>query len=573
MRFFLCRIAYMDRIYKENNMQKIWFPAAAAAVTLFLFLQTGCKTAQDYADERAEKASTHFQAAKFRELQQGQALTLQECIRIALKNNLQIRVSELELQVQKELETAEALGMLPRFDINNRFTARSNTPASGSQKIVATGKSYGASYSEDKVVNYLNVDLLFSVLDFGLSFYNTRQQADRVLLSKQRKERMAQNLALDVVKAYFKVAAAQRAIKMTDSLLEQCRSRYEQIYNLSKQRKITPGRAFDESRRFIAMEKRLTDYQRSYENSCVELRTLMGYYPSAGIVVDESALDRLQKFDLPDIGTMEQIAILQRPELYEADIQKHINILECRKTILMMFPNVQLYADWSNSSNKYLYNSSWFELGLRAAYNLLKLPQHVAKYRGYAAQVEADEMRSYAQAVAVMAQVRIAHSNFENARNRYQLDRKVYNSYDDYLQAALKNRAVGGTLSQLDVDHIRLVATQTNIDCLISLGEYYVAYYRLLNVMGLKHLDSRTAEELKEELQLASERAGAQIQAEQKAFNEQLSRIRESNAAYQAAVQKRTAEEADAKLRADIQSQIDKRIQAQRKNSTSGKTK
>ena len=99
-------------------MQKIWFPAAAAAVTLFLFLQTGCKTAQDYADERAEKASTHFQAAKFRELQQGQALTLQECIRIALKNNLQIRVSELELQVQKELETAEALGMLPRFDIN-----------------------------------------------------------------------------------------------------------------------------------------------------------------------------------------------------------------------------------------------------------------------------------------------------------------------------------------------------------------------------------------------------------------------------------------------------------------------
>ena len=565
--------SYKDRIYKEKNMQKIWFPAAVAAVTLFVLLQAGCKTAQDYADERAEKASTHFQAAKFRELQQGKALTLSECIKIALKNNLQVRISELELQVQKELETAEALGMLPRFDINNRFTARSNTPASGSQKLVATGKSYGASYSEEKIINYLNIDLLFSVLDFGLSFYNTRQQADRVLLSRQRRERMAQNLALDVVKAYFKVAAAQRAIKMTDSLLEQCRSRYEQIYSLSKQRKITPTRAFDESRRFIAMEKKLTDYQRSYENACVELRTLMGYYPSAGIVVDESALNRLQKFDLPDIGTMEQIAILQRPELYEADIQKHINILECRKTILMMFPNVQLYADWSNSNNKFLYNNSWFELGLRAAYNLLKLPQQVAKYRGYSAQVEAEEMRSYAQAVAVMAQVRIAHSNFENARTRYQLDRKVYNSYDDYLQAALKNRAVGGTLSQLDVDHIRLVATQTNIDCLISLGEYYVAYYRLLNVMGLKHLDSRTAEELKEELQLAAERAGEQIRSEQKAFDEQQIRNRKNAEEYQAAVQKRKAEEADLKLRADIRKQIDSRIRSQRRVPAAGKTK
>ena len=554
-------------------MQKIWFLTAASAVTLLMFSQTGCKTSQDYADERAEKASTHFQAAKFRELQQGKALTLKECIGIALKNNLQIRISELEIQVQQELETAEALGMLPRFDINNRFTARSNTPASGSQKLVATGKSYGASYSEEKIINYLNVDLLFSLLDFGLTFYNTRQQADRVLLSKQRKERVAQNLALDVVKAYFKVASAQRAIKMTDSLLEQCRGRYEQIYNLSKQRKITPARAFDESRRFIAMEKKLTDYQRSYENSCVELRTLLGYYPSANIVVDESVLDRLQKFDLPDIATMEQIAILQRPELYEADIQKHINMLECRKMILMMFPNVQLYADWSNSNNKFLYNNSWFELGLRAAYNLLKLPQHVAKYKAYSSQVEAEEMRSYAQAVAVMAQVRIAHGNFENARSRYQLDRKVYNSYDDYLQAALKNRVVGGTLSQLDIDHIRLVATQTNIDCLISLGEYYVAYYRLLNVMGLKNLDSRTAEELREELLLAADRIKDQIKEEQNSFRLQQEQMQRDSAAYRAKVRKKEAEEADARLRTKIRSEIDVRIKTQRKDVSGGKKK
>jgi hypothetical protein len=321
------------------------------------------------------------------------------------------------------------------------------------------------------------------------------------------------------------------------------------------------------------MEHRLRDYIRTNETAQTELRALLGVYPGEVIKVDDSLLDKLPEMNIPDIATLEQIAVLKRPELYETDMQKHINILECRKTILMMFPNVQLYADWSNSNNKFLYNNSWFELGLRAAYNLLKLPQQVAKYRGYSAQVEAEEMRSYAQAVAVMAQVRIAHSNFENARTRYQLDRKVYNSYDDYLQAALKNRAVGGTLSQLDVDHIRLVATQTNIDCLISLGEYYVAYYRLLNVMGLKHLDSRTAEELKEELQLAAERAGEQIRSEQKAFDEQQIRNRKNAEEYQAAVQKRKAEEADLKLRADIRKQIDSRIRSQRRVPAAGKTK
>ena len=172
-----------------------------------------------------------------------------------------------------------------------------------------------------------------------------------------------------------------------------------------------------------------------------------------------------------------------------------------------------------------------------------------------------------------MAQVRIAHGNFENARSRYQLDRKVYNSYDDYLQAALKNRVVGGTLSQLDIDHIRLVTTQTNIDCLISLGEYYVAYYRLLNVMGLKNLDSRTAEELKEELLLAADRIKDQIKEEQNSFQLQQEQMQRDSAAYRARVRKKEAEEADARLRTKIRSEIDARIKTQRKDVSGGKKK
>ncbi|MBO4631457.1 MAG: TolC family protein, partial [Lentisphaeria bacterium] len=357
-------------------MRKIFSVTAVLAGVLLLLSAAGCKTNQDYKDDRAENAAKHFAQAKYREMP-GEKLTLQQCIEIALKNNLQVRVSELELDVQKEFQTAEALGMLPQLNVNNNFTARSNTPASSSEKIVANGATYGASYSEDKIINYLNIDLMFSMLDFGLAFFNTRQQADRVIMTRQRTERAAQNLIFDVVKAYFKVAAAQRAQQLTASLIEQCRSRYDQIYKLSQKRQISPARAFDESRRFMDMEKRLTAYERSYESACVELRTLMGYYPSPVIMVDESPLNHTPEFNfLPGIELMEQIAILQRPELYETDIQKHINILECRKTLLLMFPNVKLYADWSNSNNKFLYNQSWWELGLRAAYNLLRLPEH-----------------------------------------------------------------------------------------------------------------------------------------------------------------------------------------------------
>ena len=401
-------------------MRKILSVTAAFAGVLLLMTAAGCKSHRDYEDDRAESAALHFQQAKFREMP-GEQLTLQKCIEIALKNSLQARVSELEIEVQQEMETAEALGMLPQLNVNNNFTARSKTPASSSKKIAATGRTYGASYSEDKIINYLNIDLMFSMLDFGLTYFNTRQQADRVVLYRQRSERAAQNLIYDVVRAYFRVVAAQRAQQITSALLEECRSHHDTITKLAKANKISPARAFAETRRFMDMEKRLTAYQRNYESACVELRTLMGYYPSPMITVDESVLDAVPEYSfLPDIDLMEQIAILQRPELYEADIQKHINILECRKTLVLMFPNVKLYADWSNSNNSFLYNKSWWELGLRAAYNLLRLPQNIARARAYDKQIDTEEFRAYAQAVAVMAEVRIAHSNMIAAKMRFE---------------------------------------------------------------------------------------------------------------------------------------------------------
>ena len=547
-------------------LNRILLGNAVLTCVCLLSVLTGCKTEQDYKDDRAENAVKHFQQTKYRELP-GEKFTLAKCIEIALKNNLQTRISELELQVQNEFAAAEALGMLPQLNINNNFTARSNTPASSSQKIVATGRTYGASYSEDKVINYLNIDLMFSLVDFGLAYFNTRQQADRAVMTKYRNERAAQNLIFDVVRAYFRVAAAQRAQQLTASLIDQCRSYYDQIFQLSQSRRITPARAFAESRRFMDMEKRLTAYERTYESACVELRTLMGYYPNSMIVVDESLLDHTPEYGfLPDTTLMEQIAILQRPELYEADIQKHINVLELRKTIVLMFPNVRLYADWSNSNNSFLYNKSWWELGLRAAYNLLRLPQNIARARAYDKQIDAEEMRAFAQAVAVMAEVRIAEGNMKAAKARFEKDNQICSDYNEQLQNMLRTRVASGSVAELALVHMRLDTTSAQIDKLSSLGEYYVAYYRLLNIMGLRKMDSRSVDELKEELQSASLRAARIIEQDQMNFSEAII------AAKKRQVEKR---DADAKRKANadradqikrINSEIDARIKAESKS-------
>ena len=483
----------------------------AAFAILAAVVAGGCKTAQDYRDERAEYAVKHFEFARYREMMEGKQLSLQECIKLAQENNLELKVMAIEEQVAKEMRTAEILGMLPELNISDNFSGRSNTPASSSRKTADGGLTYGYSTSQDRNVNYFNIDLALSVVDFGLAYFNTQQARDRVMIREQRTRRAGQNLTFDVVKAYFQVAAAQRAIKITTVLLEDCRSRYQLIEKLSKKRAITPFRAFDETKRFVEMEKRLTNYVRSYENSCVELRSLLGMHPGGKILVDDSYLNQVPKFEFPEIELMEQIALLERPELYEIDMQKHVNVLECRKEIVKMFPNVRLFYDFVNSNNSFLYHASWYELGIRAAYNLLKLPQHIQQYRAYSAQVDAEEARTFSLAIGIMAQVRIAHANLISVKERYEIDNKVYNAYSKNLKWAIASKKLTGELSNLELDHMRLATAETEIERLMSLGNIYVAYFRILNTIGINKLDAGSLNALRAELLAARNRAAEEL--------------------------------------------------------------
>ncbi len=500
---------------KNMKIRNIGMGAAALAVCM-----AGCKNYDDYRSERAEYAIKHFEKANWANIDESRSLGLIECIRLALENNLDMKVFNLEQNVAREMLTAEMLGMLPELNVSNNLTDRENTPASSSRKVSGDGITYGASTSQDETVNYFNLDLALSIVDFGLAFFNSQQAHDRVLLRTQRTQRAAQNLSLDVVRVYFQVAAAQRAINITKQLLEDCRSRYDLIAEMGRTRQITPFRAFDETRRFIDMEKRLTNYIRSYENSCVELRSLMGIYPSGLIQVDDSILDRVPEFNMPETILLEQIALLQRPELYEIDLQKHINVLECRKTLVMMFPNVRIFIDFTNSNNSFLYHQSWWEIGVRAAYNLLKLPQHIARYRAYSTQVEAEETRSYAQAIGIMAQVRMAQANMLATKERFDIDTKVNKTYQENLDWALANRQTTGQLSQLELDHMRLVTAETEIEKYLSLGNYYISYYRILNTLGLNTLAKAPLEDLQRELAEARVRAEAELAKSREEFDQ-----------------------------------------------------
>ena len=480
---------------------------------LGIALISGCKTEEDYRSERAEKAVRYFEVSQLRELDSETKLTLQQCIALGLKHNLDLKVKHLEEDIASELRTVELLGMLPELNINDGFSGRSNIPASSSRAYKQDGATYGASQSQDTFINTFNIDLALSVMDFGLAFFNSQQANDRVLMRKKRTERMAQNLTLDIISAYCRVAAAQRSSEITRGMLEKCRNRNTLIKQLLKANKISPFRAFDEIRKFNEMERRQTAYDQAYQNACVELRALLGYYPSDIIRVDDSFLDRAPKAnDLPSLDVMEQVALIRRPELQETEIQRHINIVECRKTIASMFPTARVFLDFNNVNNSFLYNQSWWEVGVNAAFNLLKLPQKIGQYMAYQDQADADAMRTYAQSIAIIAQVRISHANIMANREIYTRAEKTFQNYELTLKAAQKNRnAAVSDLSRLELDHMELTTAESRIERTLALADYYVSFCRLMNSMGMREFKPEQLASLPKELTDAQREAGLVI--------------------------------------------------------------
>lgn len=489
----------------EFAIMKIKLHHLLVVFVVAVLIFAGCSSEDTYRRERIEKAELHFGRISSRMLEKGKVLGLPECIELAIKNNLDLQVSELRQKVASERVTAEMLGMLPDLTVDNNYNVRNNIPGSSSKSLVGTGGgTYGFSQSEDQDINTVKVELLFSALDFGLAYLNVLQANDRSLLEMEQTRRAEQNLRLDVVRTYFKVAALQDAIETTESLIERCRNIDSTFTELAKNRDVSILRLLDEHKRFIRLQQRMMEFRRSYQNSCIELRTLMGFTPLGEIKVDASVLVKATEINLPDIDLLERISLIERPELYNLDIQSNITLNEARKAILMMFPNVQMIGDFNNSSNSFLMHTSWWEIGVRAAYNVLKLPQQIAKYRALNEEVNEYEMQTLSQTIGVMAQVRISYAEMLESRERYDLDDKVYQIYYKHMEIAQENFNIGGALSQLEIDRLRLETAETQIQRTQSLSGYYVAYYRLMNAVGIDSMDPETLKKLKEKIDKAA---------------------------------------------------------------------
>lgn len=423
-------------------------------------------------------------------------VTPEEAMARAIKYNLDHRVKLMEEALsQRQLDFSHT-DLLPRLAVSAGYSGRSNELASSSQDVVTRQQSLVPSTSTDKELGTTDLTLAWNVLDFGVSYFGARQQADRVLMAAERRRKVLHLLMQQTRQAYWQAAGAQVLESRIEPVLQLARQALQDSRQVEIEKLRSPLEALHYQRQLLDLVRQLESVRDELAQAKPRLAAIMNLQPGQAYTVAQAAsLDAPQlTMALPQ---MEEQALLRRPELVEAQYQERIGVLETRKAMARLLPGVEVGLGEHYDSNSFLVHNQWGDVGLRVSWNLLNL-LNAGTIRGLAqAQADLAHQQRLALNMAVLTQVHVASLEYQGRLRQYELTKDL-NSVEQRILQYTSNAASADAQGKLEAIRAAAAALMAELRLYQNYGALQSAYGQVIASLGLDPLpDSVAAHDLK----------------------------------------------------------------------------
>lgn len=410
-------------------------------------------------------------------------LTLDDLVEIAMQRNLNLLVKDQEYQIQQEVASRARFRMLPSIKFNFEESGRNENTASFSQSLQPGVPPAPLSISSDQHIQRWDMNLVFNLLDFGLSYFRHRQECDRTMIAQLEYQRLKQNVVVDVTRQFWKGVAAKMAMQQSTGLIDKSELQQNNLRRQMESKVISEIQGLRNENQLINIHAQLQGYEKDYHSSIYELAILMGMPPSvdfelAGVTeLETNAV-------IGNLEELEQFALLNRPELFSADLDYKIRTDEVRAAILQMFPGVELFGGPYHDSNSFLLFNNWLAAGVRATWNLLDAPGFAQeKIIGDSRKILARKNRLQLS-IGIMSQVHLAYHVYQDNLQSYMLAKDL-ESVNRRLLLAAQNEQKQGKLHEADIIKYEAELLFSAINTLKSYGEMENALEQLNNSLGM----------------------------------------------------------------------------------------
>lgn len=350
------------------------------------------------------------------------SITLEEAQTRAVLYNLDARLQMFNAAMQDRQLDLTKLDMLPNLTANAGYVGRDKAlvSSSASYRDGVVQPSNFETTSVDRERRFADLTLSWNVIDFGLSYLQARQQADRVNIAREQRRRVIATVFQQVRQAYWNAIAAERIRPVLRRALAEARNARAASRTMESDRAQSPDQALRYQRDLLELIQELESVDDQLTIARTQLAQLMGLRPGTPyrLAVPQS-LPATGRIGL-SIDQMERVALVNRSELREEGYNARIVQNEGRRALLRLVPGVTLLGSLNYDSNSYLLNNNWQEGGVRIAANVMRMvvaTPGVMKLNE--AQESISETRRLATTVAVLAQVQVAAQQYQIASKNY----------------------------------------------------------------------------------------------------------------------------------------------------------
>lgn len=401
----------------------------------------------------------------------------------ALKYNLDYRLKLMENALAQRLSDVANQEMLPKLVASAGYASRNNDSGGSSIGIEDRIESLRPSTSQERDRSLAGLSFSWNALDFGVSYYRAQQKADQYLMAEERRRKVAQNVLQDVRNSYWRALGSQKLLGRVDTLLERVNKALAQAKQVEKEGLMPQAQVLAYQRALLDAVNLLTLRRQDLELARAELSALMSIPPgTAFTLTDES--EAPMPASLHGFDKLERLAMERRPEIMEEWYRKRVTENDIKAAKLLLWPNLSLDAGVSYDSNKYNYNSSWVDTGVRLSWNVMKVAQYPSLKRAHKAQNETDDLRRMALSMAVLTQVRVGVQRYELALSELKFAEESLGVDQRLLGFAQKSAKIKFD-SQLEVIRAEARALLAEYQRYAAYSNAQAAWGRLYNSVGL----------------------------------------------------------------------------------------
>ncbi|HEV7317197.1 MAG TPA: TolC family protein [Ensifer sp.] len=390
-------------------------------------------------------------------------ISMEEAQARALAYNLDNRLQMFNAALQDRQLDLTRMDMLPNLTANAGYVGRDKELVSSSASYL-TGTIIPSNFetvSVDRERTFGDLTLSWNVIDFGMSYIQARQQADRVLIAQEQRRRVINNISQQVRASYWNAVASERVMPRMRPLLAEARRALAQSKAAGAERSQDPAEALRYQRNLMELIAQLELIEEQLSIAKTQLAQLMGLRPGTTYRLAPAGTPYIPSLRLT-IDEMERVALVNRPELREETYNGRITQNEGRRALLRLLPGVTLLASVNYDSNSYLLFNDWKEVGARLAANLVRLISIPDVMKLNEAQSEIAEYRRLALTMSVLAQVQISARQYIVARKSYERSRNLA-SVNRRIADLQTNTQEAQTTSDLDLIRERANAVLTEL--------------------------------------------------------------------------------------------------------------